>query len=277
MEFLCTIILSLALISPAMAGGGMVLIKGGYFLMGSSDRDTPEDERPAHRVSVDDFYMDIYEVTNGEYAEFLNSVRPSEEERKRWVVIRNDLETEERRNWWPTEIVYKGGRYRAVSGFERYPVLSVSWYGADAYCRWAGKRLPTEAEWEKAARGGLEGRSYPWGDAYPTQGVVFGRLWEDRALPAPTMPVGSYLPNGYGLYDMAGNVSEWVSDWYDPNYYRVSPEKDPPGPGKGVNKVIRGGGWKDTALMLRVSSRYYLTPSSLPMATGFRCAKGVDH
>jgi len=273
MTYLYAVIITLMLVSTAMAGDGMVLIKAGYFVMGGSGRDVPDNEKPAHRVFLHDFYMDIYEVTNGEYVEFLNSVKPSDEERKGWVVIRDDLETEERKKWWPTEIVYKEGSYRAVRGFENHPVLSVSWFGADAYCRWKGKRLPTEAEWEKAARGGVEGKAYPWGNAYPTQGVVFGRVWEDRALPAPTMPVGSYLPNGYGLYDMAGNVSEWVYDWYDPDYYKVSPDDNPRGPGKGVNKVIRGGGWMDTALNIRVSSRFYMTPKSLPMNTGFRCAR----
>ncbi len=252
----------------------MVLIPRGSFIMGSSEKSAyPNDEKPPHRVYLDDFYIDTHEVTNEEFAIFLNSVRPHEAERKKWIVLRSDLRTEERKNWWPAEIVYENGAYRPVRGFERHPVNSVSWYGADIYCKWLGKRLPTEAEWEKAARGGLKGRIYPWGDAYPTTGIVYNRVWKDNALPVPTEPAGNYHPNGYGLWDMAGNVAEWVSDWYDPGYYKRSPKENPKGPESGTMKVIRGGSWAGDAGSMKVSARSYENPESLPSGVGFRCVR----
>lgn len=274
MKILRTIFLSVFLTSILYSSDGMVLIPEGPFIMGSPERSSyPEDEKPSHRVYLDEFYMDMYEVTNQEFANFLNTVAPDEETRKKWIVLRSDLKTEERKDWWPAEIVFENNRYRPVKGFERHPVNSVSWFAADAYCRWAGKRLPTEAEWEKAARGGLKGKLYPWGDAYPTQGIVFNRPWRDNAFPVPTMPVGNYHPNNYGLWDMAGNVAEWVADWYDPDYYRISPRKNPKGPEEGTEKVIRGGSWAGVADSLRVSARGHATPDSMPSGVGFRCAR----
>lgn len=258
----------------AISSERMVLIPEGSFVMGSPEKSPfPDDEKPSHRVYVDDFYMDTHEVTNEEFAIFLNSVRPQEEERKKWIVLRSDLRTEERKDWWPAEIVYENGVYKPVRGFERHPVNSVSWYAADAYCRWLGKRLPTEAEWEKAARGGLKEKLYPWGDAYPTAGIVYNRAWRDNALPVPTEPVGNYHPNGYGLWDMAGNVAEWVNDWYDPEYYKKSPKKNPQGPASGTMKVIRGGSWASNANSIRAGARSFAHPENLPSGVGFRCVK----
>ncbi len=252
----------------------MVLIPAGTFIMGSPAKSPyPDNEKPSHRVYLDDFYIDKYEVTNEEFALFLNSVKPDESERKKWIVLRSDLKTEERKDWWPAEIVYEDGVYKPVRGFERHPVNSVSWYAADAYCRWLGKRLPTEAEWEKAARGGLDGMLYPWGNAYPTTGIVYNRIWKDNALPVPTGQVGNYAPNGYGLWDMAGNVAEWVSDWYDPEYYIKSPKRNPQGPETGTYKVIRGGSWAGNANSIRVGARMFDMPESMPSGVGFRCVK----
>ncbi|MDA8241057.1 MAG: formylglycine-generating enzyme family protein [Nitrospiraceae bacterium] len=277
---------------PAAAGAGrnrpagMVLIPAGSFLMGSPRIENkpleayPKGETPRHEVYLDAFLIDKYEVTNKEFAEFLDAEKHSagfEEKREKWVVIRNDLEKQEKADWWPTEIERDGGSYRPVPGFERYPVLSVSWYAADAYCRWAGKRLPTEAEWEKAARGGPAKKDYPWGNEIPTGGVIFKRSWQNNAYPAPVGKVGNYYPNGYGLYDMAGNVSEWCSDWYDRDYYRrSSPSKDPRGPETGLQKVIRGGSWANTAPFLRVAYRNSSSPGSLQSGVGFRCVKGAS-
>jgi formylglycine-generating enzyme required for sulfatase activity len=255
----------------------MVLIPAGDFLMGSPEsRAYPTEENPQHTVYVDAFYMDAYEVTNEEFAEFLSAVKSGadfEKHRENWVVIRNDIEKEEKSDWWPTEIELDNGSYRAVPGFERYPVLSVSWYAADAYCRRAGKRLPTEAEWEKAARGGLEKMQYPWGNEVPTGGVVFKRSWQDNAYPAPAGEVGNYYANGYGIYDMSGNVSEWCSDWYAADYYRSSPLRNPRGPESGLLKVIRGGSWMNTAAFLRVACRSKGSPESMNSGLGFRCAQ----
>ena len=204
-------------------GSQMAYIPSGVFTMGSEEPDMVQ-TAPAFKVHLDGFYIDKYEVTNEMFAAFLNSIKPSKEIRLEWIVLRSDLDTEERKSWWPTEIIYENGRYKAFKGFERYPVIAVSWYAADAYCKWAGKRLPTEAEWEKAARGGFEGKRFPWGNEIPTGGVIFDRRWIDNQKAAPTEPVGNYFPNGYGLYDMAGNITEWCADWYNANAYDSEPD-----------------------------------------------------
>lgn len=274
MHFFLIIVIVLLSYKSVSGAEHMALIPGGSFIMGSTENNSSHhDERPAHKVYLDEFYIDIYEVTNEEFARFLNTIKPDEKKAKGWIVLRNDLDTEETKDWWPAEIVYEDGVYRPVKGFERHPVNSVSWYAADAYCRWMGKRLPTEAEWEKAARGGLTGRLYPWGDEYPTMGIVYNRVWKDNSFPVPTEQVGNYHPNGYGIWDMAGNVAEWVSDWYDPEYYRRSSKKNPGGPDKGTEKVIRGGSWAGDANSLRVAARSHAAPDSLPSGVGFRCVR----
>ena len=266
-----------AVTGPVMGkdGAEMALIPGGEFFMGSDSKDLPD--APLHKVHVSGFYLDRYEVTNRQFAVFLNTVKPPETkggERWSWVVLRSDLQLEERQEWWPTEIIYdeRTASYAPFPNFEDYPVLSVSWYAADAYCRWAGKRLPTEAEWERAARGGLEKKEYPWGNEIPTGGVIFERRWMSNSNPPPTEPVGNWHPNGYGLYDMAGNVWEWCSDWYNPNYYKKSPRKDPKGPEVGIEKALRGGSWFNSAYYLRVALRNHIVPENSDDAVGFRCA-----
>ncbi len=257
----------------------MVLVPAGDFLMGSpASATTPAEETPQHKVYVDAFYMDAYEVANENFAAFLNAVssrKDFEQLRTRWVVVRGDLRDPKKEEWWPTEIDFENGKYKASPGFEKYPVISVSWFSADEYCRWLGKRLPTEAEWERAARGGLEGRDYPWGDALPTDGIIFKRVWTNNYLPAPTGAVGSYHPNGYGLYEMAGNVSEWCSDWYAPDYYRSGPAKNPAGPSSGSFKVVRGGSWASSFQDLRIAFRNWSSPSYLNSGVGFRCVRDV--
>jgi len=264
---------------PSKDGAEMVFVPGGEFIMGTDSKDMVD--APSHKIYVSSFYMDKYEVTNRQFARFLNDMKMPETkngQRWAWVVLRSDLQTDERKDWWPTEIVYdqRTGKYVPFPGYEEYPVISVSWYGADAYCRWAGKRLPTEAEWEFAARGGLERKEYPWGNEIPTGGVVFERKWTSNSDPPPTEPVGNWYPNGYGLYDMAGNVWEWVSDWYDPNYYKKSPKKDPKGPDVGVEKVLRGGSWFNSAYYLRVAFRNHSVPENTDDAIGFRCAMSAN-
>jgi len=262
-------------------GMEMVLIKKGTFDMGSQGEEYPDDERPRHEVKLDSYSIDKYEVTNGMFVKFLNAVRPEEgagNKRWQWIVIRNDLTTTERGDWFPSEIRFESGKYVAVKGFENYPVLSVSWYAAEEYCKWAGKRLPTEAEWEKAARGGAEGMDFPWGNNMPTfdSGVVFGRAWKDNTLPAPVHDIGNYPPNGYGIFDMAGSAAEWCSDWYDPEYYRASPAEGPQGPGSGEYKVLRGGSWASPAVGVRVAAREFFLPVFNATSAGFRCAKNVS-
>lgn len=203
-------------------GVDMVLIPAGEFQMGSNDGNM--DEKPVHTVYLDAFYMDVYEVTNTQYQKFLfttgykpfYSFHHFEEDAK-----------------------------NAPNG----PVELVTWYDVSAYAKWAGKRLPTEAEWEKAARGGLEGKRYPWGDdaIYDNvnwQGIGGRDIWEHDA------PVGSFPPNGYGLYDMIGNVEEWCADWYAGDYYGESPRQNPLGPALGLCRVVRGGSYGYPSNML---------------------------
>ncbi|MBI5640940.1 MAG: formylglycine-generating enzyme family protein [Nitrospirae bacterium] len=245
--------------------------------MGSPDTELyPYEERPRHKVYIDAFFMDKYEVTNEQFALFLTAVKVPdnfEEQRQNWVVIRNDLENEEKKDWWPTEIVFGDNKYSAANGFEKYPVISVSWFAADAFCKWAGKRLPTEAEWEKAARGGLLDMDYPWGNEIPTAGIIFKKSWANNLFPAPSEQVGNYHPNGYGLFDISGNVAEWCSDWFHTDYYKKSPASNPKGPENGVNKVSRGGSWASTAPSLRVAFRNYSSPDRMNSGVGFRCVK----
>ncbi len=204
---------------------GMALIPAGEFLMGSNDGGS--DEKPVHSVYLDAYYIDKYEVTNEQFSKFLNEKGNQGEGGATWV----DIDDED------CLIEYKNGKYQPRSGYENHPVVEVSWYGARAYAKWAGKRLPTEAEWEKAARGGLIGKKYPWGDSIDSSKANY-----DENL-GRTTPVGSYPPNNYGLYDMAGNVWEWVSDWHDYNYYSSSNSyTNPQGPNGGSYRVLRGGG-----------------------------------
>lgn len=259
----------------------MVLIPAGAFDMGSKGDEYPDSEKPRHRVTLHSFSIDRHEVTNEMFAGFLNAVRPAEGKnglRWQWIVLRDDLERDERSSWYPAEIVFRSGRYLPLRGFEKYPVVSVSWHAADAYCRWAGKRLPTEAEWERAARGTLEHSDFPWGDYMPSldSGPVFGKKWTDNAMPPPFRETGNYPPNSLGIYDMAGNVAEWCSDWYEEAYYRSSPPEDPQGPQKGVKKIVRGGSWVSLPAGLRVGVRYASAPETLSNTTGFRCVNDPD-
>lgn len=225
--------------------GSMVVIPAGEFTMGSQDGDA--DERPAHKVTIDSFSIDVYEVTVGEYGDFLRSggghLPPD------WNKM-NQM------------------------AYHKRPVMGVDWADAAAYCKSVGKRLPTEAEWEKAARG-TDGRLYPWGNDPPTSLHANYGKYGTNDLEA-LAPVGS-LEKGkspYGVYDMAGNVWEWVSDWYDSDYYKNSQQQNPGGLPTGGFKVIRGGAWNSSARNLRSSDRYWDPPSFRSLYfPGFRCAK----
>jgi iron(II)-dependent oxidoreductase len=237
----------------------MILISAGEFLMGSSEEDVQRflidfiyrshsrftNEQPQHVVYLDAFYIDKYEITNAQYKRFLDDTgrKPP--------------------SYWSDPLYNQPSQ----------AVMAVTWEDAAAYAQWAGKRLATEAEWEKAARG-TDGRIWPWSNHWdPTMlnandvGAVDGYVY--------TAPVGSY-PQGvspYGVHDMAGNLWEWVSDWYDPNYYEYSPKMNPKGPISGENHVARGGSWAINYDFTRCASRFGLNPGSL--LTTIRCAKSL--
>ena len=224
-------------------GAEMVLIPAGEFQMGSNDDE--DDEKPVHTVYLDDFYMDKYEVTNALYKKFIDSTGYKE----------------------------SSSLYESRFSAPNQPVVGVSWDDTKAYAKWAGKRLPSEAEWEKAARGGLVGKKYPWGNTITHDDANYSGIggkdrWEYTSL------VGSFAPNGYGLYDMAGNVWEWCADWYDSEYYAKSPKSNPIGPSSGTSCVLRGGGWHDNTNSLRVASRFnFPDPTITTQDIGFRCVQ----
>lgn len=223
-------------------GAPMVLIPAGEFQMGDHLNEGSGNEFPVHTVYLDAFYMDIYAVTNAQYQIFMDATGRSAPDY--W----SDL------------------NYNAPD----HPVVGVSWHDAVAYAAWAGKRLPTEAEWEKAGRGGLTGKRYPWGDEISSNdansvGTDGEDVWDY------TSPVGSFAPNGYGLYDMAGNVWEWCSNWYSGSFYANSPQNNPLGAALSLYRILRGGPWGNSLNSLRVADRYGIQPSLSNSYAGFRC------
>ena len=224
----------------------MILIPAGEFIMGTDSEEANADQKPAHQVYLDAFYIDKHEVTNAEYEEFILAGGYKKKEfwtEEGWDCIQKfQFGGDE---WYQVETPLQYGE-NSVSTDPDHPVIGASWYEAKAYANWAGKRLPTEAEWEKAARG-TDGRFYPWGNE-----MDFSRL---SYFPHVTkvQTVGSFA-NGaspYGVLDMAGSVWEWCTDWYGESYYSQSPQKHPTGPDKGEYRVLRGGGWNSIRLQLR--------------------------
>ncbi len=231
-------------------GMAQVFVPAGEFSMGSADTDKEATffEKPAHAVAVDAFWADRTEVTNAQYAQcvaagscirpisFQSATRPS---------------------------------YYGNPTFDNYPVLYVSWVNARSYCEWAGRRLPTEAEWEKAARG-TDGRIYPWGDTPPSASRA-----NFNSNRGDTTPAGNFADNAsfYGALDMAGNVWEWVSDWYAGHYYDSSPDANPQGPDTGSLRVLRGGAWDSTLKDVRSAARFQLGPTKRQNFIGFRCVQ----
>lgn len=220
-------------------GNRYAQIPAGSFSMGSIEGQ--EDEAPVHVVTVDAFELAIHPVTRAEYAAFIAAThhpRPRE---------------------------WEAAEYQPAD----YPVVGVSWEDARAYCAWRGdERLPTEAEWERAARGNVEGRRYPWGDGIPAWIPQQGR----GPLASP-WPVTLGDPNGFGLFGIAANVHEWCADWYAGDYYAISPALNPGGPDAGLRRASRGGSWRHAVTISRTSSRSRLDPSFRYTDYGFRVAR----
>jgi formylglycine-generating enzyme len=256
-------------LTPA-ASPTLARIPAGDFLMGASD--AGEDERPVHRIHVGEFLIGRFPVTQDEYARFIRATgHPAPDVREPPLVASG------------SDALFRGlaSRYAwreggPPDGHGSHPVVLVRYEDAAAYCRWlAGEsgqpvRLPTEAEWERAARGGLEGLKYPWGnDIDPSRGnflIDSASKWQRG-----TRTTGTYPPNAYGLYDIAGNVWEWVSDWYGRDYYATGEAVDPKGPGAGTQRIVRGGSWvNDDVSMLRCAYRHNVPPDTYAYSIGFR-------
>ena len=257
---------------------GMVLIRGGAFLMGGVDG--MPDEAPVHQITVKQFWMDSHEVTVSEFSRF---------------VAATNYQTDAEKFGWSGVFNIKTGEWQKTSGASwrhpdgpgsepnaEEPVCQISWNDATAYAKWAGKRLPTEAEWEYAARGGLVGKKYVWGDELRPGGKPVANWWQGHFPEQNTVedgfigraPVGKFPANGYGLYDMAGNVWEWCSDWFDEQYYERSPTVNPAGPDAGKERVLRGGSWmcsENYCTNYRPAARSHATPDSGLNNLGFRC------
>lgn len=246
---------------------GFILVKGGCYQMGDASRDGEANERPVHEVCVDDFYMGRHEVTLSEFRKFVDETGYSTEAEKgdgcfgwsagKWVMDKN-------KNW----------RNPGFAQDENHPVVCLSWNDTAAYADWVSEkmgkryRLPTEAEWEYAATSG--GKKEKWAGTN-SEAEVGGYAWSKENAGDKTQAVGRKKPNGLGLYDMSGNVFEWVSDWHAPDYYKISPKNNPAGPANGREKVLRGGSWDNRLRNIRTTGR---RRSAGPMARyncdGFR-------
>lgn len=270
--------------SISSSSGDMVLVPAGEFTMGASvEQGGLPDEQPMRLVYLGAFWIDRYEVTNATYWQFVQA-------------------TDYQAPANPSANLTLWEQNRPLPGIEQHPVVNVSWLDAVAFCRWANKRLPTEAEWEKAARG-IDGRTYPWGNEWSIDKANSASYWAGKTVQFAnsaeweafwikglgaeiskakglkgeilTLPVGSF-PGGaspYGALDMAGNAAEWVQDWYNPNHYRSASLTNPQGPERGAIKAMRGGSWLKPAISLRTSDRDWGTMDSRPSGTGFRCAR----
>lgn len=317
---------SLIITGETMSAEGMVWIEGGEYMMGAADGEGRPDEYPQHKVRLDGFWIDITEVTNAQFKKFVDATgyittaekKPDWEELKKQLppgtpkpdenllvvsslvftppsspVPLNDVA-----QWWSwkegADWKHPQGPGSNIEGKDNYPVVHISWYDAMAYCKWAGKRLPTEAEWEMAARSGTDNK-YTWGNEDPEKGKPKANTWQGSFPDKNTgwdqfdrsAPVKSFAPNDFGLYDMAGNVWEWCSDWYRSDHY--SSVKDilsanPKGPASSYDpmeptvpkKVVRGGSFlchSSYCKGYRVSARMKTSPDTGLEHTGFRCVK----
>lgn len=321
----------LSIVAGENSTEGMMLIPGGTFMMGADNEQARPDEYPKHRVTVDGFWMDATEVTNAQFREFVEATgyvttaerKPDWEELKKQLPPGTPRPPEELlvasslvftapayqvqlnnvAQWWSwvqgADWRHPEGPGSSIEGKDEYPVVHVSWDDAMAYAKWAGKRLPTEAEWEWAARGGLEEKTYPWGDEHVDAGKPKANSWQGRFPDKNTLkdqyydaaPVKSFPANGYGLYDMAGNVWEWCSDWYRHDYYKTVSRKEgvknPQGPDSSFDpdeplvpkRVQRGGSFlchDSYCSSYRVSARMKSSQDTGLSHAGFRCVKDKE-
>jgi formylglycine-generating enzyme required for sulfatase activity len=269
--------------------------------MGSEDADSiPADgEGPIRTVTIDPFWLDRYPVTNAQFAEFIRaSDYRTEAEVFGWSFVfaghlrghETHAQHPEGLQWWRridgADWSHPEGPDSSVETRENYPVVQVSWNDAAAYCAWAGKRLPTEAEWEFAARGGLEGKRFPWGDELTPGGVHLCNVWQGECPDRDTgedgysapAPVDAYGPNGYGFYTIAGNTWEWCADWFSPDHHLHATRMNPVGPDGGQARAMRGGSYLCHASYCnryRVAARTSNTPDSSTTNIGFRCARDI--
>jgi formylglycine-generating enzyme required for sulfatase activity len=283
---------------------GMVRLDGGSFLMGTdSAGGFPQDgEGPVREVFVDPFYIDIDPVANARFAEFVQATGyVTESERMGWsFVFQGHIPADRYRGlvqrtvpeapWWCQVAGAAWSRPEgpdsSIEGRSNYPVVHVSWNDAAEYCRWAGKRLPTEAEWEYAARGGLEQKLYPWGDELTPGGRHLCNIWQGEF---PTLDLGeddytsvapadAFPPNGYGLNSIAGNAWEWCADWFDAQYHQTATKTNPVGPPTGTARVMKGGSYlchRSYCNRYRVAARTSNTPDSATTNISFRCVRDV--
>ncbi|WP_100010004.1 formylglycine-generating enzyme family protein [Lentibacillus sediminis] len=279
----------------------MVCIEGGKFLMGTTEKEGfPEDgEGPIRNIKVNPFYMDTHTVTNKAFQRFIDDTGYlTEAEQYGWSFVFYQLISAETANkvkqsvsqtrwWW----VVEGANWRNPEGPDSdlegrldHPVIHISWNDATAYCKWAGKRLPTEAEWEFAARGGLVQKRYPWGDELTPDGEHQCNIWQGSFPKENTMedgylgtaPAKSFPPNSFGLYNVSGNVWEWCSDWFAPNIHKRGGKDNPKGADNGTSKVMRGGSYlchHSYCNRYRVAASSANTPDSSTGNIGFRCVK----
>lgn len=285
---------------PARTGIHIVeqaVVPAGSFTMGDSfgDGNPADGEAHQHRVTLDSFSIDATSVTKAAFAAFVDATGyVTEAERFGYsAVFHLALEADSadivgqppQTPWWlgvqGATWSRPGGRHSSIEGCEDHPVIHVSWNDAMAYCAWTGRRLPTEAEWEYASRGGLHAKRYPWGDEHPDGDAWKCNIWQGTFPTKNTVddgylttaPVRSYEPNGYGLWQAVGNVWEWCADWYDAGYYEKSPVDNPQGPGSGRARVLRGGSFlchDSYCNRYRNSARSSNTPDSSMSNTGFR-------
>ncbi len=312
--------------SPKVSPEEMIWIAGGEFTMGTDEKEAYDPERPAHRVKVDGFWLDEHEVTNAQFRKFIETTRyvttaeqkPDWEELKKqvapgtpkpnesllvpaslvFIAPDNPISLNDFTQWWSwvpgAEWRHPTGPQSSIEGMDPYPAIHVSWFDAESYCQWAGKRLPTEAEWEFAARGGLEGKRYAWGDEFQPKGEWMANTFQGNFPNSDSgedgfkgvAPVKSFRPNGYSLYDMIGNVWEWTSDWFRADAYPALAKErvivNPKGPGESFDpaepytpkRVTKGGSFLCSSgycINYRPSARRGTAPDSGSSNIGFRC------
>lgn len=256
-----------------------VKVPGGRFEMGctAEQSNCNDDETPVHSVTINTFEITRYEITNAQYAVFLNDIEcnanGSYNDETHGNTEYIDMDGSD------CQIVYNGEEFTAESGKGNYPVVEVSWFGAQAFAEWAGGRLPTEAEWEFAARGGKQSQGYKYSGSNSLDDVAWWMENSDKEGNSGlydghgTFSVGQKQPNELGIYDMSGNVEEWCHDWYFEDYYSSSPENNPQGPASGCLRVLRGGSWSTGSGYCRVSFRYGLNPVGTNGRFGFRVVR----